>query len=75
MRKKLSFQDLGYGIQILETLRFFKTGVISKDIFFVVISPKSECKNLLFLGGSNRNKEKYHLKFYCLEQRHYQGGF
>ena len=48
MRKKLFFQDLGYGIQMLETLRFFKTGVISKDIFFVVISPKSECKNLLF---------------------------
>ena len=50
MRKKLFFQDLGYGTQMLETLRFFKTGVISKDIFFVVISPKSERKNLLFWG-------------------------
>jgi hypothetical protein len=35
MRKKLFFQDLGYGTQMLETLRFFKTGVISKDIFLV----------------------------------------
>ena len=76
MRKKLFFQDLGNGIQMLETLRYFKTGVISKDIFLVVISsPQKVSVKTFFLGGSNPNKENYHLKFYCLEQRHYQGGF